>query len=99
MSLQTVHSTNRIVTDKKSCILCSKDFEYAAIVSGAEIEELRSIHDGKVVTDQVVILKKSFANNNKLQIVDVEITVRCPYCQSNNRFTSYLTLGIPLKES
>ncbi|MFJ5713018.1 hypothetical protein [Neobacillus sp. NPDC093127] len=99
MSLQTVHSTNMMVTDKKSCILCGKDFEYAAIVSGADFEEQRSIHVGKVVTDQVVILKKSFANHNKLQIVDVEITARCPYCHSNNRFNRFVTVENPIKES
>ncbi|ETI67065.1 hypothetical protein [Neobacillus vireti] len=99
MSLQMVHSITMIVTDKKPCLLCSKDFEYAAIVSGEEIEALRSIHDGKVVTDQVVILKKSFANHNKLQIVDVEITAKCPYCHSNNRFNRFVTLENSKNES
>ncbi|MEH7009903.1 hypothetical protein V7087_03670 [Neobacillus niacini] len=92
MKLQMA-ATNHVVTDEKSCIFCSKEFEYAAIVSGEkELENLSSIYKGKVLTDQVVVLKKSNVNNGAFHIVDVEITVRCPHCQSNNRFNSYLTL-------
>lgn len=92
MKLQMA-ATNHVVTGEKSCILCSKDFEYAAIVSGENnVEDLSSIYKGKALTDQVVVLKKSFVNNGAFHIVDVEITVRCPHCQSNNRFNQFLTL-------
>jgi hypothetical protein len=92
MKLQMA-TTNHVVTGEKSCILCSKNFEYAAIVSGEKnVENLSSIYKGKVVTDQVVVLKKSIVNNGALHIVDVEITVRCPHCQSNHQFNQFLTL-------
>lgn len=92
MSLQMA-AANHVVTGEKSCILCSKDFEYAAFVSGVKnVEDLSSIYKGKAFTDQVVVLKKSIVNNGALHIVDVEITVKCPHCQSNNRFNQFLTL-------
>lgn len=92
MKLQMTAS-NHVVTGEKSCILCSKDFEYAAIVSGEmNVENLSSIYKGKVVTHQVVVLKKSKVNHGSFRIIDVEIMVRCPHCQSNNRFNSYFTL-------
>lgn len=83
----------RVVTGEKSCILCDNDFAYAAIISGdKDLEELSSIYKGKVITDQVVVLKKSLANNKTLQIVDIEITAKCPHCHSNYRFNNFLTL-------
>jgi hypothetical protein len=86
-------ATNHVVTGEKSCILCSKDFEYAAIVSGEKnVEDLSSIYRGKALTHQVVVLKKSIVNNGALHIVDVEITVQCPHCLSNHRFNQFLTL-------
>jgi uncharacterized protein (UPF0212 family) len=92
MKLQMA-ATNHVITGGKSCILCSKDFEYAAIVSGEKnVEDLSSIYKGKVLSNQVVVLKKNIANNGALNIVDVEITVRCPHCQSNHRFNQFLTL-------
>jgi hypothetical protein len=40
MTLQMA-ATNHVVTGEKFCILCSKDFEYAAIVSGEKnVEDL-----------------------------------------------------------
>jgi Zn finger protein HypA/HybF involved in hydrogenase expression len=53
---------------------------------------LSSIYKGKALTHQVVVLKKSIVNNGALHIVDVEITVQCPHCQSNHRFNQFLTL-------
>jgi hypothetical protein len=92
MKLQMA-ATNHVVTGEKLCILCSKDFEYAAIVSGEKnVEDLSSTYKGKVLTDQVVVLKNNIANNGALHIIDVEITVRCPHCQSNQRFNQFLTL-------
>jgi hypothetical protein len=86
-------ATNHVVTGEKSCILCSKDFEYAAIVSGEKnVEDLSSIYKGKALTHQVVVLKKSIVNNGAIHIVDVEITVQCPHCHSNHRFNHFLTL-------
>lgn len=86
---------NCVVTGEKSCILCNKGFEYTAIVSGEKnVEDLSSIYKGKSVTDQVIVLKKSLANNGTLQIVDVEITVKCPNCHANHRFKQFLTLEI-----
>jgi predicted Zn-ribbon and HTH transcriptional regulator len=94
MKLQMAPTTH-VITDEKTCILCSKDFEYAAIVSGEKIvEDLSSIYKGKVTTDQVVLLKKSLANNGTLQIFDVEITVKCPQCHSKQRFNHFLTLQL-----
>jgi hypothetical protein len=86
---------NNIFTGKKSCILCCKVFEYLAIVSGeinANETEIERLHKGKEVASQVVVLKKSIGNNNKLHIIDVEITVRCPHCHSNNRFNEFITI-------
>jgi hypothetical protein len=86
-------SSNHIVTGEKFCILCSKDFEYAAIVSGEKnVEDLSSIYKGKVVTNQVVVLKKNIANNGAFHIIDLEITAKCPHCESNQRFNQFLTL-------
>ncbi|MFJ7727577.1 hypothetical protein ACIQXV_15615 [Neobacillus sp. NPDC097160] len=93
MSLKMAATTNNVLVGEKNCVLCSEKMDYVAIVSGKpNLEELQLVHKGKVITDQVVVLKKSYANNGNLKIVDVEMTVRCPYCQSNNQFTTYLTI-------
>lgn len=90
-----IAAANSVVTGVKSCILCNKDYEYAAIVSGEKnVEDLSSIYKGKSVTDQVIVLKKSLANNGTLQIVDVEITVKCPHCHANHRINQFVTLEI-----
>lgn len=94
MNLQ-IAAANSVVTGVKSCILCNKDFEYAANVSGDKnVEDLSLIYKGKSVSDQVIVLKKSWANNGTLQLVDVEITVKCPHCYANHRFNQFLTLEI-----
>ncbi|MFP7296407.1 hypothetical protein [Neobacillus niacini] len=88
-------AANTVVTGENSCILCSEDFEYAAIVRGEiNVEDLSSTYCGKVVTDEVVILKKSRVNNGAFHIVDLEITVRCPHCQSNVRFNRFHPLHL-----
>jgi hypothetical protein len=93
MNLQ-ITTKNHVINGEKTCILCNNDFEYAAIISGEKnVKELSSIYKGKVITDQVVILKKSLANNGTLQIVDVELTAKCPQCHSNHRINSFLTLN------
>jgi hypothetical protein len=78
-----------VVNGKKQCVFCCNEFDYVALVNGENIlEELKEIHHNKGVTDQVIVLKKKFANNQQ-RIIDIEITVRCPHCQSNNRFTGF----------
>lgn len=90
-----IAAANCVVTGEKSCILCNKDFEYTAIVSGKKnVEDLSSGNKGTSVTDQVIVLKKSLANNGTLQIVDVEITIKCPHCHANHRFNQFLSLEI-----
>lgn len=88
-------AANSVVIGKNTCILCNSDFEYAAIVSGERNQEdLSTNYKGKSVTEQVIVLKKSLANNGTLQIVDVEITVKCPHCHANHRFNQFLSLEI-----
>jgi hypothetical protein len=86
--------TNKnIIVGNRPCILCCKELEYVAIISGdRNLEEIKALHKGKEVTDSVVVLKKNTGNNNKLHIIDVEITVKCPHCHSNNRFNEFLTI-------
>ncbi|WP_410891059.1 hypothetical protein [Neobacillus sp. 204] len=79
-----------VVQGTKQCVFCSKVFEYVAIVNGENIlDELKEINPTKGVTDQVIVLKKNLVNNSQQQIIDLEITVRCPQCHSNNRFTGF----------
>jgi uncharacterized protein (UPF0212 family) len=92
MSLKTDLITNNVLVGEKSCILCSKNIEYVAIVSGeSDSKELQLLHNGKEITNEVVVFKKNFANNKQLQIIEIEITVRCPHCHSKNRFDTFLT--------
>lgn len=93
MKLQSA-AANHVVTGEKSCVLCSTDFKYVAIVSGEKTaEDLSSFHKDKVITNQVIVLKKSLANNGTLQIIDVEITLKCPHCHSNQRTNQFLSLA------
>jgi hypothetical protein len=51
-----------IIVGKRSCILCCKELEYVAIISGdSNLEEIKALHKGKEVTDQVVVLKRILA--------------------------------------
>jgi hypothetical protein len=80
-----------VVNGKKQCVFCCNEFDYVALVNGENIlAELKEIHPNNGVTDQVIVLKKNLVNNNQHQIIDLEITVRCPQCNSNNRFTGFI---------
>ncbi|MBV7505658.1 hypothetical protein KW850_10365 [Bacillus sp. sid0103] len=79
-----------VVQGNRQCVFCSDVFDYVAVVNGESIlEELKEINPHKGVTDQVIVLKKKLVNNSQQQIIDLEITVRCPQCHCNNRFTGF----------
>jgi hypothetical protein len=93
LSLGMIVSKTNSIIGKKNCILCCTDFDFVAIISGdSNLEDIKGLHEGKEVTDHVVVLKKNIGNNNKLHIIDVEITVKCPHCHSNNRFNEFITI-------
>ncbi|WP_144549352.1 hypothetical protein [Bacillus sp. X1(2014)] len=88
MKIDLVPTT--VVQSNKNCVFCGDLFDYLALVNGENIlEELKNFDPQKAVTDQVVVLKKSSGNSTKQQNIDLEITVRCPHCNSNNRFTGF----------
>jgi len=86
MKIDLVPTT--VVQGNKHCVFCGDLFDYVALVNGENILR-KNFNPEKAVTDQVVVLKNSSVNSTKQQIIDLEITVRCPQCNSNNRFTGY----------
>jgi hypothetical protein len=91
MKVESVPTSYNVVNGEKCCVYCSNNFEYVAHVNGENnLEELKVMNPNKGVTDQVIVLKKGLVNNQE-PIIDIEITVRCPHCYSNNRFTGFFS--------
>jgi uncharacterized Zn-finger protein len=98
MKAEFVPTSYNVVKGEKRCVYCSNNFEYVANVNGENnLDELKVINPKKGVTDQVVVLKKSLFNNQQ-PIIDIEITVRCPHCHSNNRFTGFFGISDTVTE-
>ncbi|MGG3561687.1 hypothetical protein ABES03_08790 [Neobacillus rhizosphaerae] len=103
MSQKVIEGLDNVVVGKNECLFCENDIQYVAIVRGEnDLEELKKQYPFCEFTDQVLPLNKKVVNNvlNKetQQIVDLEVIVRCPKCNANNRFTSYLKLRKWVKE-